>query len=371
MGNTLNTSSASKKPLEHPYWTRLEVDNFSKHFSSCTELTCQFQTCIITSFSTYVEQCFALDLGESVDSLDDVSMYLGNVMRGSNETLIKFLLRPVQMYLQAEKKKKEFEENGNEKEVGDTCKDERSLPVASLLFLSILFDWATTIEYTKDELMRAATKLHRLYLQWCQERGLSTEKQDIDDDDITNTMTSSLLTWMNECYPCLSKILLEKLQQICFHHYNAHTFVEPVLVGGCNIVSNLDILPLSCISDQLQGNWKRIYTTDTDGRSFNRVTYHLVGYDGPVIILIKCSNYEGTVLGAYAEAAFKDCNRYHGSRNNFLFTIGPMLNNVYRTSGRETNYQWLNTNSFGLPHGIGKYDNHLSILEATKALLLL
>lgn len=41
-----------------------------------------------------------------------------------------------------------------------------------------------------------------------------------------------------------------------------------------------------------------------------------------------------------------------GSRDNFLFTLYPDFN-VYPCSGRDKAYQWLNTASFGLPHGIG------------------
>ena len=58
------------------------------------------------------------------------------------------------------------------------------------------------------------------------------------------------------------------------------------------------------------------------------------------------------ISGGFSEYMWKDSNRFHGSRGNFIFVLQPSLN-VYRTTGRDNAFQWLNTSSYGLMHGIG------------------
>ena len=195
-----------------------------------------------------------------------------------------------------------------------------------------------------------ASKLQKLFISYCEDRGFAHSRSIDSNSDICDSVF--VIRWMNECYPCLPKILTEKLQQICFNQYDSHVFMAPELCDESSILSSLDVLPFACICDELQGNWRRLYTTDTDGRCFNRIVHHLIGYEGPMFIVIKCSSEPATILGAYVDSAFKDCNRYHGNRSNFLYTLSPDFN-VYRTSGRENHYQWLNTKLFGLPHGMG------------------
>ena len=189
MGNTLTSMTQDVESKEHPYWTRAEVALFYEHFSSPADLTLEFENSVISSFNTYIDKCFKQDLGEKIDSLEDISMYLGKIMRSSTEVITQFIYRPVLLYV------KEAEGNNENP--------------PSLLFLSISFDYATSKKYTKNDLIIHATKLHNLFLRYCEDRGLTPPDVDASGNCDSTCDIGSLITWMNECYPCLPRILLE------------------------------------------------------------------------------------------------------------------------------------------------------------------
>lgn len=165
----------------------------------------------------------------------------------------------------------------------------------------------------------------------------------------------------------------EKLHRVCLPELALGTyFTCPQLADSEIVTDEGDLLALACVNSRLQGNWHRLYTSSVDGRSFNRVVFHLMGYEGPTCILITTTT--GVTLGAFSADPWKDSNRFHGtrrivigrrllyhvdivvfglgSRDNFLFSLSPDLH-VYKTTGREASYQWLNTVGHGLPHGLG------------------
>jgi hypothetical protein len=40
---------------------------------------------------------------------------------------------------------------------------------------------------------------------------------------------------------------------------------------------------------QLQGTWARLYTSEENGLSFNRICHHILGYRGPTVLLARDS----------------------------------------------------------------------------------
>lgn len=48
---------------------------------------------------------------------------------------------------------------------------------------------------------------------------------------------------------------------------------------GCGLMSLADVVPLSLHSTMLQGSWKLLYTSNVDGRSFNRASHAVLGYE--------------------------------------------------------------------------------------------
>eukprot|EP00981_Chlorochromonas_danica_P010376 scaffold3161_cov247-Ochromonas_danica.AAC.11 len=125
------------------------------------------------------------------------------------------------------------------------------------------------------------------------------------------------------------------------------------VMGDSEIVSPVDLAFFGLHSDELQGAWKRLFSSAIDGLSFNRLEHHILGYDGPTCILIKCNNEEKTVLGAFNSSRWKETNRFYGNSKAFLFTIAPKLR-IYRSKApSDSNYQWLNSKAYALPHGLG------------------
>lgn len=60
----------------------------------------------------------------------------------------------------------------------------------------------------------------------------------------------------------------------------------------------------------------------SDGISFNRIVHHILGYDGPTVLLIETaptlnpatgrSNNDGTIFGVYSHDRWKEINRFFG-----------------------------------------------------------
>ena len=105
----------------------------------------------------------------------------------------------------------------------------------------------------------------------------------------------------------------------------------------------------------------RLYSTETDGRSFNRLEYSVLGYDGPTMITIKTKT--GAVIGAYAETSWKDSMNYFGTDECFMYQLMPQLK-VLRPTGNENNFMYMHSNELhnspvmpvaasGLPSGLG------------------
>ena len=154
-------------------------------------------------------------------------------------------------------------------------------------------------------------------------------------------------------FPCLPKILQEKLHSVCFPKLSlASNFHIPRFTGSSILTDECDVLGLACVDTRMQGSWHRLYSTNHDGRSFYKIIFKLIGYEGPTCVVIRSTC--GIVLGAFCNDPWKDPNRFHGSRDNFLFTLYPNLQ-IYKTTSRDTSFQWLNSRNglHGIPQGIG------------------
>ena len=202
-------------------------------------------------------------------------------------------------------------------------------------------------------------------------------------------------TWMMDTASCGNNAALVALQRIVLPTtsttsplsslaFKPLTFQEGV--SSCIVSSPCLLFPLSLCGEGLQGTAVKLYATNIDGRSFERVAEQILGYDGPTLILIKTERNE--VLGMYANSQWKDSNRGTGSRSNFLFSLEPRLHICRARPGRpapapapaaapaaaagprgrggaggaggaggggayEPPLQWFNLRGYGLPHGLG------------------
>lgn len=172
-----------------------------------------------------------------------------------------------------------------------------------------------------------------------------------------------LYTWMKIYGAYIPKVFESMITDIFFNSYNKNKsnykpYCAPILMERSKIVNINNLLPLSLYSDCLQGNWTRLYTMDQDGVDFNRVSFGILGYSGPTCLLMKCksndiNNLLPTIIGVFSNERWKESNKFYGSSSNFIFTLSPELR-IFRTkSSSNGNYQYLNTKSYKLPHGLG------------------
>ena len=100
-----------------------------------------------------------------------------------------------------------------------------------------------------------------------------------------------------------------------------------------------------------------MYTSSSDGLSFNRISHHILGYDGPTVLVIKCQTaahtQEPVIIGVYCHDHWIDSNRTHGSSFNCLFALSPELKLIKARDRSVGAFQWLNTRTYGLAHGLG------------------
>jgi hypothetical protein len=91
----------------------------------------------------------------------------------------------------------------------------------------------------------------------------------------------ALISWANEYAPYAAAVFVTYINHKCFHgiELNGYTpFCPPILERGSSVVSQSDVMPLALYDKSLQGRWKKLYTTQEDGLSFNRIAHHILGY---------------------------------------------------------------------------------------------
>lgn len=128
-------------------------------------------------------------------------------------------------------------------------------------------------------------------------------------------------------------------------------YLPPELREGSDILTGVEAGFVAMTGEELQGQWKQLYTMTKDGISFNRIVHHVLGYNGPTVILIRTA--EDNVLGFYCHDRWRECNRFYGSSNNFMFTLTPHLRIYHAKNPSNMNFQFLATGGFNIPHGMG------------------
>lgn len=129
-------------------------------------------------------------------------------------------------------------------------------------------------------------------------------------------------------------------------------FVYPVVAtesaffeGGSSTL----LFVFACLSPSLGGPYHQLYTSLSDGLSFNRLQNALLGYGGPTLLILRSG--EGDLFGAFTGSSWKETKAFYGNSDCFLFQLLPHVA-VYRPSGNENNFMYCN--SFARSRG---YDN--------------
>jgi hypothetical protein len=183
-------------------------------------------------------------------------------------------------------------------------------------------------------------------------------------EDKNKVSLDIFLTWAEANAPCLSSCLETFMHLILFpdNHYppSRSEFVFPKLRGQHSAFFAKAGSPLlftfAAMSPSLGGAWHRLYTSDSDGLSFNRLQNALLGYSGPTLIIIKEAE-TGGIFGACTTTAWKESKDFYGNSDCFLFSIKPTVK-VMRPRGVGKNFMYCNSESRsrgydGLAHGIG------------------
>jgi hypothetical protein len=102
-----------------------------------------------------------------------------------------------------------------------------------------------------------------------------------DETTVPPISARNLISWTNEYAPHTHKVFVTFLNSKCFSHIElvGYTpFRSPILENGSSVLNQSDIVPLALYDVTLQGRWKKLYTTQADGLSFNRIAHHILGY---------------------------------------------------------------------------------------------
>ena len=119
----------------------------------------------------------------------------------------------------------------------------------------------------------------------------SQEKVSIDELKV-------LKIWSQRVCPRVSKVFETYLTELCFPLEKNPSFYPyriPNFIGSYNTSDilpngNIDLFPLSLYHESLQGKYHRLYSTSSDGLSFNRMAHHIMGYE------VRFSDYDITFI---------------------------------------------------------------------------
>lgn len=174
----------------------------------------------------------------------------------------------------------------------------------------------------------------------------------------------SFLGWAEKNAPCLSAVVESFMHRIFFpdkpYPPSRTEFSYPSLRGQQSAFfkecSSPLLFLLASMSNSLGGAWQRLYTSDSDGLSFNRLQNALLGYSGPTLLIIKEAD-GGGIFGAMTNTAWKESKNFYGNSDCFLFQLHPNVA-VMRPRGVGENFMYCNSYSRsrgydGQSHGIG------------------
>ena len=116
--------------------------------------------------------------------------------------------------------------------------------------------------------------------------------------------------------------------------------------------TSFDLFTLACTSVTLaSGRFHRLFSSEADGLSCNRLMHALLGYGGPTLVVIRSKDVSkkcaSEMFGAYTGFPWdRESGDFYGNSDCFLFRLGPEPMNVYRPKGKgganESNFMFFN-----------------------------
>lgn len=119
--------------------------------------------------------------------------------------------------------------------------------------------------------------------------------------------------------------------------------------GGTLLDLPMLILLNQAIPQQHRSEWRHAYDSRQHGESFTTLVKLIKGR-GPTLIIIE--DDDGHVFGGFAAETWQLNPSFTGSHQCFLFTLRPQYG-IYRPTGLNQNYMYLDVGQETLPNGIG------------------
>lgn len=164
--------------------------------------------------------------------------------------------------------------------------------------------------------------------------------------------------WLENDLRCAADLLATHFHQLFLETPEAEADVprdllrRPTLSAPTRLLLPADVLALSLVSHRMQRHeWDLLYSSDADGLSFNRMTYGIGGYDGPLLFVLQ--NDAGQVFGAFAGERLKESPEFQGNALSFLFSLRPTLGVFRPTAHTNGHFVYFNTRGSDGPHGLG------------------
>ena len=288
MGNIFDVhedSSASKKD-ETKLLSKVESECFHSHFKthevkqSLSELLRSFECSVFPGLPKHIELCIFKEYSFPKElKVTEVEAYFANALRTNTNNLMKFLFDPVDISIEG------------------TFLDKVNI------FLRIIIEFSSSNGIDASAILDSASRISGIFEKHIIAYGCEEE-------------FDTFHSWLSASFPHIFDVIYDKVCNVCFSSVSgklSRRFQASLFLDESSIVNLVDVLPLAFENSLLQGEWKRLYTTQKDGLSFNRIMAHITGYDGPTCIFVSCkSDDQEAVFGAFAGSAFRESNRFHG-----------------------------------------------------------
>jgi hypothetical protein len=131
--------------------------------------------------------------------------------------------------------------------------------------------------YTLQEIMPVTDRV-------CSWFAIISARQNPEFDPAIHNDYSYLLNLIHSYVPHFSKVIESHFSRVLFPDLSSPSgnhFRCPRLTGAFDrgICKDCDLFPLALYTDGLQGIWHRLYSSNEDGFSFNRIEHALIGYN--------------------------------------------------------------------------------------------
>lgn len=235
---------------------------------------------------------------------------------------------------------------------------ESFVPCTSKSSLSSLESLSKSLQEAEEEM---ANQQQPTFYASASSDTIASKKQPLQKHQVS---LDAVILWAERTAPLFSATLSTFMHYLLFpdkpYPPSRTPFLFPELgehgsaIFGRGLSSQL--FSFACMSRSLGGMWYRLYSSDHDGMSFNRLSNALLGYSGPTLVIIR--EQGGGTFGAFTSSTWKESADFYGNNDCFLFQLEPYTTVMRPRMGGSNNFMYCNPEARSkgydkLPHGIG------------------